>query len=139
MQFGERILKRGQLYSLFFDLCWEGELICFGGGSCKKANPSDHTERLMSIRPGLGMAACKEAGKGYQPDGVEASERQKALEKHSGPEELKRQRQPVSKCPSGHGFVFPALLKSEPTFFMVLSDSECLFLGRATFHSWAYD
>lgn len=108
MQFRERILKGGELYSLFFDLCWEGELICFGSRSCKKANPSDHTERFMSTRPGLGMPAWTEAGKGYQPDSVEASERQKALEKHSGPERLKRQRQPVSRCPPGMDlFILP--------------------------------
>lgn len=62
-----------------------------------------------------------------------------ALETHSGPEELKRQRQPVNECPPGHGFVYPALLKSEPTFFMVLNDSECFSLGRAAFHTRAYD
>lgn len=54
------------------------------------------------------MPAWTEAGKGYQPDSVEASERQKALEKHSGPERLKRQRQPVSRCPPGMDlFILP--------------------------------
>lgn len=53
--------------------------------------------------------------------------------KLSGPDELKRQRQPVSECPPGHGFVYPALLKSEPTFFMALNDPECFSLGRAGF------
>lgn len=42
-----------------------------------------------------------------------------------GADELKRQRHPVSEFPPGHGFVYPALQKSEPTFLMVLNDSEC--------------
>lgn len=41
--------------------------------------------------------------------------------------------------PAGHGFVYPAFLKSAPTFLMVLNDSKCSFFGRAAFHTWAYD
>ena len=89
----------------------------------------------MSTGPKLGLPALQEAGIGTRLE----HQSQKAPQKHSGPEELKRQRQPVSKCPPRHGFVYPALLKSEPTFFMVLDDSECFSLGRATVHTGAYD
>lgn len=89
----------------------------------------------MGTGPEFGLPALKEAGTGTSLE----QQSQKAPQKHSGPEELNRQRQPVSKCPPRHGFVYPALLKSEPTFFMVLDDSERFSLGRATFHTGAYD
>lgn len=75
----------------------------------------------------------------YQGDSVERGSHEKELGKHSGANELKRQRRPVSEFPPGHGFVCPGLLKSQPTFLMVLNDSECFSLGRAAFHIWACD
>lgn len=57
------------------------------------------------------------------PEGQQEAWR-KVLGKQLGNEELKRQRHPVSEFPPGHGFVYPALQKLEPTFLMVLNDSE---------------
>lgn len=42
------------------------------------------------------------------------------------------------RVPAGHGCVYPAFLKSAPTFLVVSSDSKCSFFGRAAFHTWAY-
>lgn len=135
----ERVLKRGELYSLIGDLCGVGELTHFWTEIAKKKPILGAMVQKPVQHPVRCAPPSRRPRRRYQGDSVERGSHEKELGKHSGANELKRQRRPVSEFPPGHGFVCPGLLKSQPTFLMVLNDSECFSLGRAAFHIWACD